>query len=485
LRQLVITVTLLVSLPPVVMAGQSLTGDCAPWQECRDRALDARGRGEFERFHDLAWRAVQTGPKNDPALMYLLARAQALSGRRRDALIMLRRLADSGVATDAAADEDFRRTRELAGWAELERTFERLRSGPGALAVTEPARPAAAPPLPPPAAAERSAPGLPERLNGVPPAAAAPPAPIAPAAPPAAPKAALTIAAAPATELTRFSTDRFSPAGLAYDEVSRRFLFGDALGRRLFVVGEGSSRAVDLVRAEGAGFHDVTALAIDARRGDLWVTSTAANGTAGAIHRLQLISGRALATFEAPSGTGLALHDVAVATNGTVLVLDSGARRILRLRNPRTPDAKSVDTAMPLDVADASSLAVTDSDRFAYVAHANGIARLDLQSRTSREVTTSTGVSLANFERIRWHRNSLVGVQVLADGSRGLVVLRLNRAGNAVSAGSLIDPTLDREARSPLLTIVGDDVYLSVLDGATPSAEKTTVDVVVRRIRLP
>ena len=476
MRQLVITVTLLVSLPSLLWAEQSLSEDCAPWQECRDRALDARGRGEFERFHDLAWRAVQTGAKNDPALMYLLARAQALSGRRRDALIMLRRLADMGVAIDAAAEEDFRRTRELAGWAELERTFERLRSGPNALGVAEPAPPAAVPAPPPPAAAARSAPGLPERLNGVPPAAAAPPV---------TPKAALTIAAAPATELTRFSTDRFSPAGLAYDEVSRRFLFGDALGRRLFVVGEGSSRTVDLVRAEGAGFHDVTALAIDARRGDLWVTSTAANGTAGALHRLQLISGRALATFEAPSGTELALRDVAVATNGTVLVLDSGARRILRLRNARTAEPKTVDTAMSLDMADATSLTVTDSDRFAYLAHAGGIARLDLQSRTRREVTTATGLSLANFERIRWYRNSLVGVQVLPDGSRGLVVLKLDRAGNVVTAGSLIDPTLDREARSPLLTIVGDDVYLSVLDGATPSAEKTTVDVVVRRIRLP
>jgi hypothetical protein len=480
---IVAAVALLAAPSPLLAARQTAGANCAQWEECRDQALDARSRAEYERFHDLAWRAVQTGPRNDPGLMYLLARAQALSGRRRDALIMLRRLADMGVATDAAGEEDFRRTRELAGWAELERTFDRLRGGSSAADVAAPVvaapPPAPAPATPPPASGARAAPS-PAAAPAAPAAA-----PVPPAAAPVAPKAALTIAAAPVTELTRFSTDRFSPAGLAYDEVSRRFLFGDALGRRLFVVGEGSNRTVDLVRAEGAGFHDVTALAIDGRRGDLWVTSSADNGTAGAIHRLQLISGRSIATFEAPSAAELSLRDVAVAANGTVLVLDSGARRILRLRNPRAPETKTVETAMSLDIDGPSSLAVTDSDRSVYIAHAGGIVRVDLQSRTRRELTSSTGVSLANFERIRWHRNSLVGVQLLSDGSRGLVVLKLDRAGNAVTGGSLIDAALDRNARSPLLTIVGDEVYYSVLDGAPGNPDRPTVDVVVRRITLP
>ncbi|MEZ5288579.1 MAG: hypothetical protein R2712_27985 [Vicinamibacterales bacterium] len=49
------------------------------------------GDGAFERAHDRAWRAVQQGPKDDPALLFLLARAQALSGRPED-------VADHGLA---------------------------------------------------------------------------------------------------------------------------------------------------------------------------------------------------------------------------------------------------------------------------------------------------------------------------------------------------------------------------------------------------
>ena len=90
--------------------------ECRAWQECRQLALDAAARQDFETFHDLAWRAVQTGPKNDSALMYLLARAQSLSGRPGDALVMLQRLAQMGVQTDAATNEDFRRVRALPAW---------------------------------------------------------------------------------------------------------------------------------------------------------------------------------------------------------------------------------------------------------------------------------------------------------------------------------------------------------------------------------
>ena len=79
-------------------------GGCTEWRDCRQLALAAADRGEYETFHDLAWRAVQTGPPKDPSLMYLLARAQALSGRPHDALIMLQRLAEMGVASDAATN---------------------------------------------------------------------------------------------------------------------------------------------------------------------------------------------------------------------------------------------------------------------------------------------------------------------------------------------------------------------------------------------
>src|SRR4051812_36463495 len=67
---------------------------CSEWRQCRDMALAAADGRDYERFHDLAWRAVQLGPPRDPMLLTVLARAQALSGRPHDALVMLDRLAE-------------------------------------------------------------------------------------------------------------------------------------------------------------------------------------------------------------------------------------------------------------------------------------------------------------------------------------------------------------------------------------------------------
>src|SRR5439155_18160970 len=108
---------------------------CTEWHDCRQLALAAADRGDFETFHDLAWRAVQTGPPKDPALMYLLARAQALSGRPHDALVMLHRLAEMGVPSDAATNDDFVRTRQLPGWPDVSAGIERL-SHPDSPAAT-------------------------------------------------------------------------------------------------------------------------------------------------------------------------------------------------------------------------------------------------------------------------------------------------------------------------------------------------------------
>jgi hypothetical protein len=237
---------------------QVATAECREPQACRELALEARGHGAYEAFHDLAWRAVQTGRPNDPDLMYLLARAQALSGRRRDALIMLRRLAEAGIVTDAATDEDFRSVRELPEWRYVESLSNRARPAAAVpapeTAVTKPGAVITAP-------TQRAAP-----IATPPSSAAALPGPAAPAAAAAAaaaakpasnggPEVRLPVEPASVEEAARFSSRPFVASGFAYDAVSRRWLFGDAAGRRVFLVGEGSARTVDLIRADSAGLR--------------------------------------------------------------------------------------------------------------------------------------------------------------------------------------------------------------------------------------
>ena len=271
---------------------------CATWADCREQALAAAAAEEYERFHDLAWEAVRKGRRNDPELMLLLARAQSLSGRPLDALVMLRRLADLGAGTEAIASDDFRRVRALPGWAELERRLLGL-PAPGT------------PPSPP--ATTTSAAAVPSSAEVTKKAAAA-----------------RATSAPAAGELLRFRTPPFIPGGLAYDRVSRRFIVGDRDGQRLAVVDEFSHQIATLAGSKGAGFGEIAALEIDPRDGALWVISNGPDG--GRLHKLQLISARAIGNVTtAPQGPSRFV-DLALGPPGTVLVLDDATPRVLRMR---------------------------------------------------------------------------------------------------------------------------------------------------------
>jgi hypothetical protein len=231
---------------------------CTSREECRAAALIAEAAGDFERFHDLAWRAVQKGSPNDPELMELLARAMARSGRPGDAIVMLSRLADMGVKPDVSGDE-FSVVRTLKDWPDVAAKIDAV---PDAAAAGTAAAPASAAPDPAakPAGAEAGKPAAPEakRAPARPkksPETPAAPAPVTSAAAPPAEAAAAPLAtakeAAPAPKAPEAAPTEAEPAAmpepeaaleyeapdlvasaLAYDAESRRFVVADRAARR-------------------------------------------------------------------------------------------------------------------------------------------------------------------------------------------------------------------------------------------------------------
>ena len=454
---------------------------CRNWQECRQLALDASMRGEYEHFHDLAWRVVQTGPRDDSAQMYLLARAQVLNGRPHDALVMLKRLADMGVATDAVTDADFRRTRELPGWQEVAAAI--ARAGTATLTpLVEPEREGTRSTAAPGGSVPVVLPSQPGTRRTSPAGAASPGGVVI--APPA--TIPFPIDPAPMSEAVRFSTGKFLAAGLAYDAVSRRFVIGDVLGRRLIVVGVGSNHAEDLVRADSAGFGDVVALDIDEKSGDLWVASATDTNGESALHRLQLVSGRPRQTYRAGPFVGSArLVDLAVQRSGGVIALDSSGSRLLQLARGDS----DTTVAMSLKLSGAKSVAARDTSVL-YVAHDDGIARGDLDSRTVAALSAPRGFDLRRFDVIRAHRNALIGLQTTPEGLRQLVRLDLNQAGRAVREGTVIDPRVAETDGRLSLTITGDEVYYLATEAASagpppPSNRSSLAErFVIRRLTL-
>jgi hypothetical protein len=356
---------------------------CADAAECRVQAEAAASRGDYETFHDLAWRAVQKGRRNDTDLMFLLARAQSLSGRPDDALVMLERIVDLGGKPDVASNADFDRVRQLARWSEVAAKF-------GASAT--------------------AAPGA---TGGTASSAASGSSAAAPSAPPATRRGAEGKASSAEPPALSFDASSLTAAvALAHDSVSRRFLLGDRSSSRLFIIDEISHHVVNYASAATAGFYDqLTAFAIDARRGDLWVASARGIGASAVstLHKLQLVSGRTL--MEVPTGDGVGatrLVGVSVTPDGTLYAIDDVDARLFRAR----PGARRLELVMRLEAAHPTALTAVD-DRVLYIAADEGLLRVDLASDKAARVKSVE--DLTRFVSLAWRDGALVGVERVAD----------------------------------------------------------------------
>jgi hypothetical protein len=281
-----------------------------------------------------------------------------------------------------------------------------------------------------------------------------------------------------ADEALRIPGAVLGSAGFAYDRVSSRFIVADAGLRKLLIIDERSRHLIDLVTSASAGFYDITGFEIDPARGDLWVVSAESQAAAGdrapasALHKLQLVSGRPLTTVPVPADLGpCRLADVAVTPDGRVLMLDTAGTRVLRFR----ADTRTFAAVAALHMESPASLAPA-GDRIVYVAHASGIARVDTATGAVQSLASSRDVPLGGFERIRWSRDSLVGVQRLSDGSQRAVRIKIVDGRAAVV--EIIDNSLS-PTDQPVSTVSGDDFYFLVRQPAAGSG-----DIVIRRSRL-
>jgi hypothetical protein len=457
--------------------------DCRDAAACRQAAMDAAARKDYDQFHDLAWKVLNLSPRNDAEAMTLLARAQSLSGRPHDALVMLNRLAAMNVVTDAATSDDFRNVRDLPGWAELEAKLAGKPLPPAPPPTPASNTPVAAPAAP--SATPATAPTAPDPGSKAPAKATSAargktkPAPAAVPAPGAEPPAADAPAKGtkpakpepkPPVPLAFSASALRTTVGLAYDAVSGRFIVGDGQDRRLMVLGERSGR-LDGLTGIDAGFDEIAAFEIDGPEGDLWVVSGSPQSKTATVHKLQLISGRVLFSvpLAAEAGAGR-FTDVAV-TAQSVLVLDAEGRRVFRLAKK----GKALDLALRLAAPAATSLAPAQ-EGVAYVAYDAGVLKLDFASRTTAVIEAGEGVNLSGLTWIRAIRGSLIGIQRIAGDGYQLVRIRLDDNGRTARKLEVIEGDFPVAAPSSA-SIVGNTLhYLSRLPGSD--------DVTVRKVTI-
>jgi hypothetical protein len=413
---------------------------CSTAAECRTQTLEAIAAGEFERAHDLAWLAFQKGPKQDVAMMTLLARTQSLSGRGDDAYVMLRRLADARVIVEAVRDgKEFERVREHPRWAELLAAYDAILASTAQADKDDANPPKAAVEKPPsPRTDSRPAPEPPRAAE------------VKPAAPP-------EEVVVPAADDLAVPEPFRQPVAIAYDAVSARFVLGGRATDALSVLSQTSANVAPFTSRGWSERESTTALAIDRIAGDLWVAVSGALGSM--LHRLQLISGRRLEIIELPGDPAAEVIALAIARDG-LYALDHAGRRVLR----RNGAARSLEifAALPPEL---TATAMTRSPNAVYVAHTGGLLRIDIASRRHRAVSAADSNALSGLHSLHWHDGVLFAVRQV-DERHEVVRLRVNAAGTAVTRLDVVG------AAASVAATMSNGVYY-YLTGASPDGPVT------------
>jgi sugar lactone lactonase YvrE len=245
--------------------------------------------------------------------------------------------------------------------------------------------------------------------------------------------------------------------GVAYDPKTEAF-FVSSVRKRKIVRRDAKGVVKDFVASGQDGIFSAVALAVDARRRALWVSSAAMEPMAGfekSQDKLSFVleydvdTGR-LRRKILPPKDGF-LSDLSVGPGGELVVSDPFSGRLYLLEN----DAFRVLVGDG-PIGSAQGLAFAPDGRLYIADYVQGPARVDVKTGEVRLLDVPADTAVTGIDGMVWDRGSLVGIQ---NGTEPHRVVRLALDGDKVTAVTVLDRAHSRFDEPTLGVVVGDALY--------------------------
>lgn len=253
---------------------------------------------------------------------------------------------------------------------------------------------------------------------------------------------------------------------MAWDAKRQRFLFGSVREGKIYL-SDKSGKLEEFISPNAEnGMWSAYALAVDAPRDLLYVTSTASAffkdfkaesfGQAG-VFKFQLSTGKFLdkVVLPKPANDANTLSSIAVSKSGQVYVADGLRNIIYRL------DGKSLKPIMQHpDLTSVRGMAISDDNKSLYFAdYTSGLFGIDLSTGKPFDVKyEAAALVLPGIESVFFYQNTLVVIQPGMSPKR---VMRLHLAAD----GRSIERVMPLDAGNPSFplptngSMVGDELY--------------------------
>jgi sugar lactone lactonase YvrE len=247
-------------------------------------------------------------------------------------------------------------------------------------------------------------------------------------------------------------TDRrdLIPEGIAFDPVDDVF-YVTGIHRRNVLRVNRSGRAAEFVKEAQDGMLGGLGVKVDEKRRLLWVISTTtpemrgwkAGDDRSMLAAYDLRDGRLVRRVDAAPAM---LNDLALMDDGSLFATDMGGSKVLRL----APDATAFEV-WAKDLSYPNGIALSEDQRFLYVADFRGITRFDLSDASRTRIESKS--LLGGIDGLSMHGGKLIGIQNAIGKTR---VIRIDPANGDVEILESGNPHFDIPTTG---TVAGDDYF--------------------------
>ena len=255
---------------------------------------------------------------------------------------------------------------------------------------------------------------------------------------------------------------------LAFDSSRNKLLVGSAREGKVYVVEEGGKLTALASTDDKNGMWSVFDLAVDAKRGFLWVASTAVPhfkgydaekdfGRAG-IFQFDLKTGKFIKHFLSPpaqAGQPFFLSSIVLGKDGEVYVADAINRAIYQVRD----DQFRRIMHLPM-LTGISAITVSDDGRTLYMADPQlGIFGVDLATLKPFDVRVPLKLSLEGISALTWSDGALIAVQASMIPKR-VMRFELSAEGNAIAKVQPLEASHPRFGTPGSATMDGTTLFV-------------------------
>ncbi len=263
--------------------------------------------------------------------------------------------------------------------------------------------------------------------------------------------------------------------GIAYDPFSRHVFAGTVHGEILRI---DQSGVVSVLVPRDQGLREVLGIKVDPERRLIW----AATGTFPDLFSLEPQKPEAgmagVLAYSLKDGALVEKHwmderptlhgfnDLALAHNGDVYVTDTPQNAVYRLRRGRL-EVLVRDNRMTL----VNGIALAPDQKRLYVAHAEGISLVDLDSGKPQLLRTPANVSVHSIDGLAYDRGALIGVQSSPYLAR-VIRIELSRDGRSVVRTVTLNARSPAEYSQTTAAVADGQLYVVAGTPAVDSAGK-------------